>query len=203
MAAQKQQPLMNQEELEQYNLHTQDLMFDASDQGTKFRVFNTKDGVPYLRAVPYDKPSKHIQQAVSFINLMIYRGLVDVNQNNLHQPSIKPKLTNPNLPARQDRPMAWMTVQETEEFDQALETVQRHQHSGNCTFDSWLDDNLNLYTSTSVTEQTPEDDVENISNALQIVSTRLHDGTAVRVPMPEGGIMYMARFSLPKQPSPE
>ena len=196
MVAQIQQPLMNQEELEQYNLHAQDLMFDASDHGAKFRISHTKDGVPYLRAMPYDKPPKHRQQAVSFINLMIYRGLVDVGQNDLHQPFIKPKFTNPNLPARQDHPIAWMTDQETKEFDQALETVQRHQRRGNCIFESWLDDNLNLYTRTSVTEQTPEDDVETISNALRIVSTRLHDGTAVRVPMPDGSIMYMARFSL-------
>ena len=198
MAAQKQQTLMNQAELEQFNLHAQDLMFDTSDHSTKFRIFQTKDRVPYLRALPYNEPSKRSQQAVSFINLMIYRGLVDVNQEDLGQPSIKPKLNNPNLPARQERPMAWMNVQETEEFDQALETVQRHQRRGNCRFDSWLDDNLNLYTRTSVTERAPEDDVETISNALQIVSNRLHDGTAVRVPMPEGSIMYMARFSLTK-----
>ena len=202
MTAEKQQPLMNQAELEQFNLHTQDLMFDASDHSTRFRLFHTKDQVPYLRPVPSKQPSKRSQQAVSFINLMIYRGLVDVDQDDRGEPSIKPKLNNPNLPARQDRPMAWMTVQETEEFDQALETVQRHQSRGNCRFESWLDDNLNLYTSTSVTDQAPEDDVETISNALRTVSTRLHEGTAVRVPMPEGSIMYMARFSLPKTIKP-
>ena len=165
MVAQKQQPLMNEAELEQFNLHTQELLFDASDHGAKFRICQTKDGVPYLRALPYDHPSKRSQQAVSFINLMIYRGLVDVDQHNL-QPSIKPKLTNPSLPARQDPPIAWMTNQETEEFDQALETVRRHQGRGNCRFESWLDDNLNLYTRTGVTDQAPEDDVEIISNAL-------------------------------------
>ena len=196
MVAQKQQPLMNQEELEQFNLHAQELRFDASDHGAKFRLFQTKDGVPYLRALPYDHPSKRSQQAVSFINLMIYRGLVDVDQDDLNQPSIKPKLTNPNVPPRTDHPMTWMTADETEEFDQALATVQRHRSRGNCRFESWLDDNLNLYTRTGVTEQAPEDDVEIINNALQMVSTRLHEGSAVRVPMPEGGIMYMARWNL-------
>ena len=198
MVAQKQQPLMNQAELEQFNLHTQDLMFDAADHSARFRLFHTKDGVPYLRALPYDHPSKRSQQAVSFINLMIYRGLVDVDQDDSNQPSIKPKLTNPNLPTRQDRPTTLMTAHETEEFDQALETVQRHQGRGNCRFESWLDDNLNLYTRTGVTEQAPEDDVDIISNALRIVSTRIHDGSAVRVPMPEGGILYMARWDLRK-----
>ena len=124
MVDQKQQPLMNQEELEQFNLHAQDLMFDSSDHGTKFRLFQTKDGIPYLRALPYDHPSKRSQQAVSFMNLMIYRGLVEVDQDALNQPSIKPKLTNPNAPPRQDRPMAWMTADQTEEFNQALATVQ-------------------------------------------------------------------------------
>ena len=200
MGAHKQQPLMNQAELEQFNLHTQNLMFDTSDHGVRFRLFQTKDQVLYLRPLTYNQTSKRSQQAVSFINLMIYRGLVDVDQDDLGQPSIKPKLNNPSLPARQDLPVAWMTAQETDEFDQALETVQRHRRRGNCRFESWLDDNLNLYTSTSVTEKTPEDDVETISDALRIVSTRLHEGSAVRVTMPEGSIMLMARWDL-RQPA--
>ena len=196
MTLKKQTPLMTEEELGEYNHHVQNLNLDAADHRMKYRISQTKDGIPYLQAMPYKHPPVWSKHSLPALNAMIYKGLVEVEEATDGHPIIRPKAQSPNLSPRQDTPMAWMTPEEIKEFDQALETVQHHQQRGNCVFDSWRDENTNLYTRTQVTAQAPEDDVSIIADALRIVSTKLHEGSAVRIPMPEGSIMYMARWDL-------
>ena len=184
-----------------YHSHVQNLNFDATDHRMKYRVCRTKDGVPYLRAQPYDHPPVWSHSSIQALNAMIYRGLVEADESTDGCPIIRPKAPNHACLPRQERPTAWMTPEETEEFDLALETVSRHSQQGNCVFESWLDDNTNLYTRSQVTEQTPEDDVSLIADALHTVCQRLHEGSAVRAPLPDGGVMYMARWDL-RRPQP-
>ena len=191
--------LMTHEELSEYNYHAKYLHIDSDNHRMKYRVSRTRDGVPYLRALPFDHPPVSSRHSVQVLNAMIYKGLVEVEEAPDGHPTIHPKAQNPQLPPRTDQPMDWMTPEETAQFDQAIETVRHHQSIGNCVFESWRDENTNLYTKTQVTEQAPEDDVGIIADALRIVSTRLHEGSAIRIPMPEGGIMYMARWNLNRQ----
>ena len=196
MATRQQTLLMTDEELGQYNLHLQNLNFDAADHGLQYRIAPSRDGVPYIEAVTRGRAPVWGQNSLKYINSMIYRGLVEVEEASDGHPIIRPKAQNPNLPPRQEPPMSWMTPDQAQEFDQALETVMHHRRLGNCIFETWRDDNTNLYTHTGVTDQAPEDDAAAISNALRIVAMRLHDGSAVRLPMPNGGAMISARWDL-------
>ena len=141
-------------------------------------------------------PSHRRQQALNFINATLYRGLTDASDDAQGNPIIEPRYVNPNLPLPQPRPIAWMSPQEAQAFEQDLETIQHARQTGHCEFDSWHDDNGNLYTRCAVAETAPDDKRDKISQAMHRASRALHEGSAVRVPLPEGGIMYMARWDL-------
>ena len=189
-------PLMTAEELSQFHLHIQNLNFDADDHGARYRVVPTKDGLPYLQALPYDHPPFWSRNSIKALNGMIYRGLVDVSTAADGHPIIHPKGQNPHCLPRQEQPVAWMTPVETAEFDHALQTVRRHSQMGHCVFESWLDHNTNLFTRTRVNDHAPHASVTVITSALHTLSRRLHEGSAVRVPLPEGGVIYLARWDL-------
>ena len=187
---------MNNEELEEFRAHLQELSLDIADHGTRYRIFRAKDGVPNLRSISSHTAYPRRQQALSFINTMLYRGLANASDDAQGNPIIEPRYVNPNLPLPQPRPIAWMSPQEAQAFEQDLETIQHARQTRHCEFDSWHDDNGNLYTRCAVAETAPDDKRDKISQAMHRVSRALHEGSAVQVPLPEGGIMYMARWDL-------
>ena len=119
MTLKKQTPLMTEEELGEYNHHVQNLNFDAADHRMKYRISQTKDGIPYLQAMPYKHPPVWSKHSLPALNAMIYKGLVEVEEATDGHPIIRPKAQSPNLSPRQDTPMAWMTPEEIKEFDQS------------------------------------------------------------------------------------
>ena len=199
MTLQTQGSLMTDEELSEFGFHMQNLHFDAIDDQTTYRVRESRDGVSCLYALLPSRLSARTRRSLDAVNALVHRGLVDVEEDTDRNPIINPKAVSPHCPPQQDTPVSHMSADEIMEFDEALETVRRHQALGDCVFESWRDDNTNLYTRARVTEQAPEEDAPDIARALRIVSQRLHDGSAVRVPIPEGGIMIMSCWDL-RQP---
>ena len=194
MSQQKQATLMNDDELAEFEIYLQELSLDAADHNTRYRIFHSRDGVPELRQISSRYDFINRQEALSFINLMLYRGLADAAEDPSRNPIITPRRVNPNLPLPQPMPVAWMSPAETKAFDLDLDTIRNAQQMWDCKFDSWLDDNGNLYTRYAVAETAPEHKQPTIRQAMHRVSQALHDGSAVRVPIPKGGIMYMARW---------
>ena len=200
MTTPRQPTLMSEEELSEFSVHMQNLNFDASDHRACFSVTHAGDQIPQLQLISGRLQWSRRDKSLEVINRMLYQGLLDVAQPLGEGTVITPKRVDPSAAPPQHTPVTYMSPDEETQFNEALETVQRHQQKGHCQFDSWVDPNRNLYTRTRVTDEAPEDDVSMISEALRIVSSRLHEGSAVRVPMPEGGVMLMARWDL-RQPA--
>ena len=185
--------LMTAAELTRFNLHLQNLNFDASH----FRVQYSKDGAASLRHAGVGEPPQSSRNSLRVINGFLYQGLAEVEADETgYVTAVRPKPSNPRCSPRKPRPTAYMNTDEVREFEQALDVVQRHTWQGHCKFDSWRDDNDNLFTISRVSDGAPADDVAIINEALRVVTTRLHEGSAVRVPLPDGGVMLTARWDL-------
>ena len=65
--------LMTEQEFSEYQHHVQNLNFDAVDGHARFRVQHTRDGIPYLPALPFDHPPVWSRNSIEALNGMIYK----------------------------------------------------------------------------------------------------------------------------------
>lgn len=95
-------------------------------------------------------------------------------------------------------PREHMSPQEEQQFHRDVETVNQGMRSGQCRFESYLDERAHIifhyHVNTNPEEE--ERDGDGTRHAIGRIVDAVHTGKAVRVEMPDGAVMITPRWKI-------
>lgn len=181
--------LMNEEEKRELSGHLTEILLGSADGYCSMEVRSRGDGSPYLESEVHARGGRreNLEHALGAVQEALDQGKAGITEVDGR------RMLGPATVTRTHRyPAAHMTGEEEALFDRAVRTVNSAMTAGRCRFESCLDDGARIYFRYAVEDDAP--DRAGIFGAIDRIVNMVHDGKAVRIEMPGGGVMLMPRW---------
>ena len=181
---------MTDQEQAQFSVAAQEILLAQADGYCRIDLRTGPGGAPRLTSEnsAHGHREKALERALETTQDAIRAGKAVITQKPGRAPVLEPAMiTKQHL-----YPMAYMTPQEESEFQAALEAVNQAVRAGQCRFESDLDQDARVYFRYSVHDNA--ENREEILGSIALIVQQVHAGKAVRIEMPNGGVMMMPRW---------
>ena len=187
-------PVMDEEELKQFGQAAQVILLAQADGMCRFDIREDEKGHRVEGQVVADgfHRREEIQQALETVREALAQGRAMVTTDPRGRRSLAPA----EITRQHHYPIAHMTPEQEQEFHQDVGEINEAMMRQDCGFESLLDDDARIYFRYHIA-----DGVENrqeLLDRIHRIIDHLHSGRAVRIEMPNGGVMLMPRWHFQK-----
>ena len=188
--------LMTGDEKDELSRAAQEILIAQADGYCRLDLGEGPDGTLLIRRQngARGRRGEYLDEALMTVQAFLDEGKAAVTLRK-GRPLVEPAVIN----RTHHYPAAHMTGAEEEEFNAAVMTVNHAVRMRRCRFESFLDEWAHIGFRYAVEDDAA--DRQEIFQAIDLVIRMVHDGRAVRIPMPGGGVMLMPRWPAAARPA--